>query len=752
MNASLPFPYAPICASYQKYHNRTKTFVDIAKESHLYIIIGLTIIAAIVRLFRISNPSEVVFDEVHFGGFASKYINGAFFMDVHPPLGKLLISASAVLTGFDGSFEFKEIGNDYLEPRVPYVTMRLLPGILGVFLVPISYITMRNFGFSNPASVLTAVMVTFENGLATQSRLILLDSFLLFFTGLTIMMWSDFLSNQEAPFTFTWWYPLAMTGISLGLAVSVKWVGLFVIATIGLSTLQNLWILLGDLKVTPLMFGKHFAARALCLIVLPVTVYMALFQVHFIVLPNKGTGSNFMSPVFQATLKGNEISDTYADVAYGSKIFLRHEATTGGYLHSHEHNYPTGSKQQQITCYPFRDQNGYFLIKPALISVNGSTVAPPVESLKLLKHNDVIRLEHIATSKHLHSHDQRAPITDNEHHNEASAYGAKGFIGDTNDHWRVDVVNPGSDKTVKAIQSLVRLIHVNTGCQLFSHSVKLPDWGFGQQEVTCAKNGRRRLTMWRIEANENDLIPTDSKKINYKHPGFLSKFLELHKVMWQTNAGLTSSHPFESRPSSWPAMKRGISFWQAKDQKPAQIYLVGNPVVWWAASLSVLVFFIIAGILAILSKRQVISLTKNTKTSQYLSNISLLAIGWALHYLPFFLMKRQLFLHHYFPALYFSILLFGAVADVALSRIRPESQWVFVGAYMVLVVWVFWSFSPLTYGLTTSHSHCERLKWMKSWDFGCRADEAHAPKPAEVHHQKDDHEKIRAMNPENQKP
>lgn len=29
--------------------------------------------------------------------------------------------------------------------------------------------------------------------------------------------------------------------------------------------------------------------------------------------------------------------------------------------------------------------------------------------------------------------------------------------------------------------------------------------------------------------------------------------------MWQTNAGLTDRHAYDSRPSSWPLLKRGIN-------------------------------------------------------------------------------------------------------------------------------------------------------------------------------------------------
>lgn len=54
------------------------------------------------------------------------------------------------------------------------------------------------------------------------------------------------------------------------------------------------------------------------------------------------------------------------------------------------------------------------------------------------------------------------------------------------------------------------------------------------------------------------LVGPDAEKVNYKTPGFLSKFLELQQVMWTTNAGLTDRHAYDSRPSSWPRLLRGI--------------------------------------------------------------------------------------------------------------------------------------------------------------------------------------------------
>ncbi|KAI8613977.1 hypothetical protein BC830DRAFT_1169815 [Chytriomyces sp. MP71] len=768
-----------------------KTFGDVGELPNLQIIGALTFFALIVRLLRLSNPHEVVFDEVHFGGFATKYINGQFFMDVHPPLGKLLFAAAGLLGGYNSTFYFENIGDDYLASHVPFVTMRLLPALLGVLLVPVSYITLRNFEWlyyvsleMNYASeydaggdtyglaiftrvrrfvrkcehslemqktttresdnlrhpsIKRAVIATVRGveygicyGMAKsvnlisrrrQSRLILLDSGLIFFTGLTVMMWTDFLTNQETPFTFNWWYPLVMTGVSLGLAGSVKWVGLFLIATIGMSTLINLWSVLGDLRVSPRQFVDHFFARALCLIVIPLSFYAFLFQVHFWALPNKGGGSGFMSPEFQSTLRGNEIPNTYSDIAFGSRIHIRHHATNGGYLHSHAHDYPDGSKQQQMTVYPFRDENGEFLLLPGLVQHNETVTEPKVTELKYVKNGDIVRLVHIKTGKKVHSHGVKAPVTMNEHHWEVSGYGAEGFAGDTNDNWIIRIADKKIDDDepvpITAINTKIRFIHVNNRrCGMFSHDVKLPAWGFEQQEVTCAENNRRAGCVWLIEANENDYLPKNAKRVNFKRPGFWRKFKELHGTMWSVNQGLTGKHPYESRPIEWPVLNRGILFWTEKNGGPRQIYLLGNPIVWWVSTLAVLSCLTLLGSGVLLLKRSVPILHDIHMYKAWTAAI-LVVSGWFLHYFPFFLMKRQLFLHHYFPALYFAILSVGVLFELLTHRLPRPTRIMIAGVLLTIVFLVYVDFSPITYGNMMHKNHCNRLKWGKHWDWTC---------------------------------
>lgn len=202
--------------------------------------------------------------------------------------------------------------------------MRMLPAMMGVFTVPIAYLTLRALDCRATTALLASLFITFENGLITQSRHILLDSPLIFFTALTILLWTGFCNeDKHEPFTESWWLWLTLTGFSLGAVVSCKWVGLFTIATVGFSTIYQLWVLLGDLRVSPRLWIRHFMARALCLIVIPIAFYMFMFWIHFAILSNSGEGDGFMSSEFQHTLRGRWMADTHAGTKW-SYFSIKH--------------------------------------------------------------------------------------------------------------------------------------------------------------------------------------------------------------------------------------------------------------------------------------------------------------------------------------------------------------------------------------------------------------------------------------------
>ncbi|KAL1963755.1 hypothetical protein VTN77DRAFT_7821 [Rasamsonia byssochlamydoides] len=698
---------------------------------------ALTLVAAIVRLFRIYQPTSVVFDEVHFGGFASKYIKGRFFMDVHPPLAKLLITLAGWLAGFDGEFDFKDIGKDYLEPGVPYVAMRMLPAIMGVLTVPLMFLTLKATGCRTSTAVMGAVLVTFDNALTTQSRFILLDSPLVFFTALTVLSFSSFTNQHEQgpskAFKGPWWFWLALTGLSLGATLSVKWVGLFTTAWVGSLTILQLWVLLGDTRtVTPRLWFKHFFARVFCLIIIPIGFYVGMFAIHFLCLVNPGDGDGFMSSEFQATLNSKAMQDVPADVAFGSRVTIRHLNTQGGYLHSHPHMYPTGSKQQQVTLYPHKDENNIFILENQTQPLGPyGEVAGPFAwdnlTAQYIEDGATIKLYHIMTHRRIHSHDIRPPITEADWQNEVSAYGYEGFPGDANDLFRVEIVKSMSDgeeakKRLRTIQTKFKLIHIMTGCTLFSHKVKLPDWAYEQQEVTCARGGTLPNSIWYIESNDHPTLPEDTEKVNYRNPGFLGKFWELQKVMWVTNAGLVESHAWDSRPPSWPTLRRGINFW-GRDHR--QVYLIGNPLIWWSSSLAIAIYVIFKGI-AILRWQRSCGDYENVTFKRFDYEIGTTALGWAFHYFPFYLMARQLFLHHYLPALYFAIIALSQMFDFVLNRIqsfglssRPVIGKAIIAIFLALSIATFTVYSPLAYGNPWTRDACKRVKLLDTWDFDC---------------------------------
>lgn len=758
---------------------------------------ALSVLAVIVRMAFLSNPPLVVFDEVHFGNFASNYLKREYFFDVHPPLAKLLVTLGGWLSGYNGDFSFHDIGADYRSKGVPYVGMRAFSAIFGLLTVPIAYWTVVALGGSRTAAIAGALLVVFENSLVTQSRLILLDAYLIFFTAAALLCWSIFRrfdARKESQFSAKWWGWLAGTGASIGCAASSKWVGLFTVASIGVQVICGLWRQWCNPLVSIGTIAKHVSARALMLIALPLAIYISTFWVHFKLLTEFTPAAASMTVEYQHAFKGGQLPPTYKPVLYGSTVTIRQiRRDNPGYLHSHDATYPSGTKQQQVTIYHHRDSNNEFSIRRPFRPDHTYTEKDeedPMEEEEYfeLRHGDKIRLMHINTGRFLHSHREAAHVsTKKDHHCEVSCYGHHhSKFSDSNDNWIVHLAGPNGESlpvapkrednpVINARVDKVIFLHPLAGCVLHSSNKVLPKWGFKQGEVTCGREVLRKHTHWTFETNEHVLHdPNLTPKVSYRAAGFWERLVELNGRMWVVNAGLTSSHFFESRPQSWLTLSRGLGFWnieqiprlekelvrERQEKNPRmirnpeeevaapskaelkahrdayqkeviaplkgrQIYLLGNVVTWHAVTVALATSAVLAGAAFVANERLRFApgLGELKRATGMLlglgqpdSSTGFLFASWLLHYIPFFAMARQLYLHHYLPALYCGIL-FTVLAVEAL--VVP--QWrkrVFVGL-VVAAVAAFLLMSPLAFGLPMSERYCKLIRLRSSWDFNC---------------------------------
>lgn len=632
------------------------------------IILALFVLAAMVRFCNIAYPDEVVFDEVHFGKFASYYLRREYYFDVHPPFAKLLNAFAGWLAGFKGDFEFENIGDAYKPQRVPYVKMRALPAIMGSLQPPLIYMIMRETGYARLIGILSSVFLLLDNAHIAQDRLILLDAALCLFMILSFYSYIKFYKQRYNEFSAKWWTWMVATGVNLALTLSCKMVGLLTFLTIGSAVLVDLWNLL-DIKrgLSVHHVAKHFFARFLGLVVVPIFVYLFWFWVHFKVLFRSGPGDSFMTSEFQQTLQGNSVLAQARTIYYGDTISLKHKHT-GAFLHSHLDRYPLqyedgriSSQGQQVTAYTFNDTNNLWQIYP--------TVALPDESGpgRIVRNRQVIRLLHVNTQSWLLSHDVASPLTTTNEEFTTVPVNDTSRYNDTLFELQIQDIGKDRSDPLKSKASWFKLIHVPTKVAMWTFSeTLLPDWAFSQQEVNGNKDVNQKTTVWFVEELQPDPSADDyEERIKPIPPrkvvrmSFLKKFLELQLQMLQQNAGLTQSHPYASSPINWPFLLSGISFW-TKNEAQQQIYLIGNLVSWWVSVLFVSVFIGIMGANSLAQRRGLEPIPRHVRR-RLKRTVGFFVSGWAFHYLPFFTMNRQLFLHHYLPAHICACLVAGSI-------------------------------------------------------------------------------------------
>uniref|UniRef100_A0A8C1KFY8 Protein O-mannosyl-transferase 2 n=1 Tax=Cyprinus carpio TaxID=7962 RepID=A0A8C1KFY8_CYPCA len=580
-------------------------------------------------------------------------------------LTQMLIGLAGYLTGYDGSFPFIKPGDKYEHHN--YLGMRAFCAALGSCLPPFTFLIVLELSRSTPAAIIAASLLIFDTGCITLSQYILLDPILMFFIMGSVLCMVRFNTQRLRPFSFSWWFWLLLAGVCLSGSLGVKFVGLFVILLVGINTAFDLWRLLGDLSLSLVDFGKHLLARVFGLIMLPLFLYTTIFAVHFVVLNRSGPGDGFFSSSFQSRLIGNNLHNASMPeyLAYGSLITVKNLRIAGGYLHSHWHLYPEGvGAHQQVTAYLHKDYNNLWLVKRP---DNSDDLTGPPE---LVHHGDIIRLEHRVRIRNLHSHFHEAPLTKNTCRSPVMALG-----------WE-------------------------------------------QVEVTCSPYVKESPnTQWNIEDLINPKLPNIS--LSVLKPTFLEILWESHIVMIRGNSGLKpKDNEMNSKPWHWPINYQGLRF-SGVNETEYRVYLLGNPVIWWLNLLSLALFVLMLTVASLAKQRGVkMEGMRKVHCQILMEGGGMLLLGWLLHYLPFYIMSRILYYHHYFPAMLFSSMLTGTTNLHLLFSSSISHYFVRGGQFILLLgfIYSFYLFHPLSYGMRGPLAHdpassMAGLRWMESWEF-----------------------------------
>ncbi|XP_066222955.1 protein O-mannosyl-transferase 1 isoform X2 [Saccopteryx leptura] len=759
-------------------------------------VVALTVAGLLSRLWRLTYPRAVVFDEVYYGQYISFYMKRVFFLDGSgPPFGHMLLALGGYLGGFDGNFLWNRIGAEY-SSNVPVWSLRLLPALAGALSVPMAYQIVWELRFSHGAATGAALLMLIENALITQSRLMLLESVLIFFNLLAVLCFLKFCNSQQhRPFSPSWWLWLTLTGLACSCAVGIKYMGIFTyLLVLGVAAVHT-WHLIGDQTLSnvgaprgpcgvrrggarageagrgghagphrrdghapPCAQGTPPPLAGLCavscagpssgsgggpghhvpaLLLRPLDCALPLWAPrpdHVQCVPGQPggrAGSDHSRPAPGGGLRfpghsEERLWQTCALLAPFPPEHLPHDVRKAAVLIGRYENGRGSSHQQQVTCYPFKDVNNWWIVKdPGRHQLEVSSPPRPV------RHGDVVQLVHGMTTRFLNTHDVAAPLS--PHAQEVSCYIDYNVSMPAQNLWRLDIVNRESDAEIwKTILSEVRFVHVNTSAILKLSGAHLPDWGFRQLEVVGEKlsRGYHESAVWTVEEHrygrsqeqkdrELELHSPPQMDVS-RNLSFMARFSELQWRMLTVSSD-DSEHKYSSTPLDWVTLDTNIAYW-LHPRTSAQIHLLGNVVIWASAGLATALYALLFCWYLLRRRRNICDLPEESWLRWVLAG-ALCAGGWAVNYLPFFLMEKTLFLYHYLPALTFQILLLPVVLQhISEHLCRSEFQRSLLGA--VVVAWystachVFNVLRPLTYGdRSLSPSELKALRWKDSWDI-----------------------------------
>jgi dolichyl-phosphate-mannose-protein mannosyltransferase len=163
----------------------------------------------------------------------------------------------------------------------------------------------------------------------------------------------------------------------------------------------------------------------------------------------------------------------------------------------------------------------------------------------------------------------------------------------------------------------------------------------------------------------------------------------------------------------WPILNVGLRMcsW---DDKVVKYFLLGNPLVYWGSTASLGVLGLIVAWYLVRWQRGYQDLTQKDIDHIHYAGIYPV-IGWVLHYLPFVIMARVTYVHHYYPALYFAILTAGFCVDWMTRPLNSKARWSIYSVLFASTIGLFVLFSPIVFGMQGSNKEYAYLRWFSKW-------------------------------------
>lgn len=150
------------------------------------------------------------------------------------------------------------------------------------------------------------------------------------------------------------------------------------------------------------------------------------------------------------------------------------------------------------------------------------------------------------------------------------------------------------------------------------------------------------------------------------------------------------------------------------DDHIVKYFLLGNPIVYWGSTLSMGLIGAIVLFYLVRWQRGIKELSQSDIDQIHYAGLYPLA-GWFLHYLPFVIMARVTYVHHYYPALYFAILTTGFLVDWCLRNRHQALQAAVYGGLYAVTIGLYVYFMPICWGMTGPNKDYSYMKWLDAW-------------------------------------